>query len=77
VRTARDDECKDAKIDDAEKLELNEQIIKSKEKCKKLVEEKETFESEMKNKSVSNEDIQAVGFINIKHEIEVIETRVQ
>jgi hypothetical protein len=63
VRTARDDECKDAKIDDAEKLELNEQIIKSKEKCKKLVEEKETFESEMKNKSVSNEDIQVVGFI--------------
>ena len=63
MRTARDDECKDAKIDDAEKLELNEQIIKSKEKCKKLVEEKETFESEMKNKSVSNEDIQVVGFI--------------
>jgi hypothetical protein len=63
VRTARDDECKDAKIDDAEKLELNEQIIKLKEKCKKLVEEKETLESEMKNKSVSNEDIQVVGFI--------------
>jgi hypothetical protein len=77
VKTATDDECKDAKIDDAEKFELNEQIIKLKEKCEKLVEEKESLESEMKNKSVSNEDIQAVGFINIKHEIEAIETRVQ
>ena len=77
MKTATDDECKDAKIDDAEKLELNEQIIKLKEKCEKLVEAKESLESEMKNKSVSNEDIQAVGFINIKHEIEAIETRVQ
>ena len=77
MKTATDDECKDAKIDDAEKFELNEQIIKLKEKCEKLVEEKESLESEMKNKSVSNEDIQAVGFINIKHEIEAIETRVQ
>ncbi|CAB4000998.1 citron Rho-interacting kinase isoform X1 [Paramuricea clavata] len=69
VKTATDDDCKDSKKDDEEKLELNDQIIRLKEKCEKLVKEKESLESGVKNKSVSNEDIQAINKLSKEEQL--------
>ena len=47
---------------DEEKLELNDQITKLKEKVELLVKEKEKLESELKTKSLSNEDVHLVRY---------------
>jgi uncharacterized protein YlxW (UPF0749 family) len=55
--------CKDK--EDQEKAELNEEITKLKEKCNQLIKEKEDLESEMKKKSVSNDNgTHTVGLVN-------------
>ncbi len=63
VKTAIDDEESFKDHEDKEKAELNEQIMKLKEKCEQLVKEKENLENEIKKKIVSDKNILAVGFI--------------
>ena len=53
---AEDDESRKDASEDKEKLELNEQLTKLTEKYEQIVKEKETLDTELRNRSVYNDD---------------------
>ena len=57
---------------DEEKLELNDQITKLKEKVELLVKEKEKLESELKTKSLSNEGAHLVRYYKFHENFRVL-----